>query len=237
MIRFILIVIFLVFFVLFSLIALPVEFLVGKVNPRAKQASSQRIVVMAFRVILFLAGAKVTVKGRENIPEGPVLFVSNHRSYFDILLGYTTTPYLTGYVAKIEFARIPFLKQWMDNLKCLFLDRDNAREGLKTILTGIEQIKEGMSIFIAPEGTRNHEKELLPFKPGSLKMAEKTGCPIVPVAVTNTDEIFELHMPWIKSARVSIEYGKPIYISELDAAKKKALLVDVKDEIESMLAE
>lgn len=68
-------------------------------------------------------------------------------------------------------------------------------------------------------------------------MAEKTGCPIVPVAVTNTDEIFELHMPWIKSARVSIEYGKPIYISELDAAKKKALLVDVKDEIESMLAE
>ena len=224
MIRFILVVIFLFFFTLFSLIALPVEYLIGKRHPRLKQSSSQKIVVGAFNIILFLCGTRKKVLGLE------------HRSYFDTLLAYTTIPQLVGFISKKEVSRIPLLTQWMNNLKCLFLDREDPREGLKTILTGIEQIKEGTSMFIAPEGTRNHERELLPFKPGSLKMAEKTGCPIVPVAISHADQIFELHIPFIRKTHVTIEYGEPIFVTSLDAAGKKALLGTVKEEVQLMLA-
>ena len=237
MIRLILIVIFLLFFGLFSAFALPIEYLIGKRNPQKKQSSSQKIVNQAFRIILFLAGTKVNVIGRERVPmDTPVLFVINHRSYFDVLVTYTTCPHQGGFISKKEIAKVPVLKQWMQNLKCLFLDREDAREGLKTILTGIEQIKEGTSMFIAPEGTRNQLPEMLAFKPGSLKMAEKTGCPIVPVALSHTDDILEQHSPWIRAAHVTVEYGEPIYVSSLDAEHKKELLETTREEIRLMLA-
>lgn len=96
----------------------------------------------------------VEVRGYENIPQDrPVLYVGNHRSYFDILVGYTTVPGLMGFVAKKEMEKIPLLSKWMLNVNCLFLDRNNIKEGLKTILAGIEKVRRGVSVWIFPEGT------------------------------------------------------------------------------------
>lgn len=93
-----------------------------------------------FRCLLKLAGVTITVKGEENIPKDTaVLYVGNHRSYFDILTGYTTVPTLLGFVAKKEMEKIPILRTWMANVNCLFLDRKNIKEGLKTILQGIAE--------------------------------------------------------------------------------------------------
>lgn len=96
------------------------------------------------------------MRGLENIPtDRAVLYVGNHRSYFDIVMGYMTVPRLTGFIAKKEMIKIPLLNRWMDRMNCLFLDRSNIKEGLKTILAGIEKIKGGISMWIFPEGTRN----------------------------------------------------------------------------------
>ncbi|MFQ8841288.1 MAG: lysophospholipid acyltransferase family protein [Clostridium fessum] len=113
------------------------------------------------------------MRGYENIPQDrPVLYVGNHRSYFDILVGYTTVPGLMGFVAKKEMEKIPLLSKWMLNVNCLFLDRNNIKEGLKTILAGIEKVRRGVSVWIFPEGTRNKNEQLsdlLPFKEGKLE--------------------------------------------------------------------
>lgn len=224
-----------VFFIL-SIPVLLIETIIGKFNPRLKVKTSQGIVVGAFKIILFVCGIKKTVIGRENIPEGkPVLYVSNHRSYFDILIGYTSVPDLTGFVAKKEMEKIPFLNVWMKYLNCLFLDREDVKEGLKTILKGIELIKQGYSVFISPEGTRNHSHEMLPFKEGSLKIAEKSGCPIIPVALSNTDEAFENHLPWVRKAHVIIEFGAPVYPEKLPKEAQKHLGSYVRDIIKTML--
>ena len=92
-------------------------------------------------------------------------------------------------------------ENFMKNLYCLFLDRDNMREGLKTILQAIDYVKNGISICIFPEGTRNNGEELsmLPFRDGALKIAEKTGCAIIPISMNNTADIFEAHFPDRKS--------------------------------------
>lgn len=215
------------FLLIFFIISIPLfllEIIIGKISKKAKIKSSQTIVVFAFRCIMLLSGIRKKVIGIHNIPNNEaVLYVSNHRSYFDILLAYTTVPTLTGFVAKKEINKIPILRVWMRYLNCLFLDRENPREGLKTILSGIENIKSGYSMFIAPEGTRNLEDTMLPFKEGSFKMAEKTGCAIIPVTINNTDRAFETQAPWIKKTKVSIEYGKPIYPKDLSKEQQKFL--------------
>ena len=198
MIRLILVLFAVVAFLILSIPILIVEWLIGKKNPKFRDESSLHIVQFMFRLIQWLAGTKVTVIGEENVPKDiPVLYIGNHRSFFDIVITYARCPRLTGYVAKDSMKKVPLLSVWMERLYCLFLNRTDIKEGLKTILTGIEQIKNGISMCIFPEGTRNKgddETKLLPFKEGSFKMAEKTGCPIIPMAITNSAEIFEDHI-------------------------------------------
>lgn len=219
MLRFILIVIILVGYLILSIPLLLIEWVIGKFNTRAKDISSLRIVQAVFRLMIFIAGVKTTVIGEENVPaDQAVLYIGNHRSYFDILLTYSRCPNLTGFVAKKEMKKAPLLNFWMMYLHCLFLDRENLKEGLKTILKGIEKIKNGISIFIFPEGTRSRGEsclDMLPFHEGSFKLATKTNCPIIPVAMNNTAEIMEAHFPKIRPCHVIIEYGKPIIPSEL----------------------
>ena len=223
MIRFLLIVIFVVLFLVLSIPLLIVEWIIGKFNQDIKDRSSLAIVNWAFRQVIRIAGTKVIVLGEENVPKDTaVLYVGNHRSYFDILLTYVRVPRPTGYVAKKEMLRYPLLSNWMRYLHCLFLDRDNIKEGLKTILEAIEKVKNGISIFIFPEGTRNKNPEtLLEFKEGSFKIAEKSGCPIIPVTLVNASDIFEDHLPKVKKTRVVIEYGAPIDINELDKETRR----------------
>ena len=186
--------------------------------------------------MLKVAGVRLTVIGEEHVPKDQaVLYIGNHRSYFDILLTYSRCPRLTGYVAKVEMLRYWLLRDWMKALYCLFLDREDMKAGLKTILQGIEYIKNGISICIFPEGTRNRQEEMLPFKEGSLKMAEKTGCPIIPMAITNSAEIFENHLPFVRPCHVILEYGTPILPKELSKEDRKFLGAYTQKKIQEML--
>ena len=227
MIRLIFVALFLVIFLILSIPVFLIEWLIGKVNPHARDISSLRIVQGAFYVIAFLSGCHVTVKGMENVPKDEaVLYIGNHRSYFDVVLTYARCPGLTSYMAKKEVARVPLLSTWMRFLHCLFLDRKDIKQGLKTILAAIDLIKNGISVCIFPEGTRStgpEQTELLPFHEGSFKVATKTDCLIVPMAITNTSRIFEDHIPFIRSTDVVIEYGKPFRPSELTKEQKTGI--------------
>lgn len=235
MIRFICIVIFLILFLILTIPVLIVEWLLGKINPQARDISSLRIVQWGFKVILKISGVTATVIGEENIPDEPVLYIGNHRSYFDILLTYSRCKRLTGYVAKKEMERYLTLTAWMKRVYCLFLDRKDPKQGLKTILTAIDYVKNGISICIFPEGTRNDGEELslLPFKDGAFKIATKSGCAIVPISMNHTADIFENHFPKVKKTHVVIEYGKPIYPDQLDKNTKR----HIGDYVENIIRE
>lgn len=235
MIRLILIAIFLIIFFLLSIPVYIIEWILSKCNKNARDKSSKFIIKWAFKICLFISGVKVDVRGQENIPNEACLFVGNHNSYFDILVSYTTIPNVVGFVAKKEIKKVPFLNWWMINISCLFLDRENVKKGLKTILKAIDQIKNGVSVFIFPEGKRSKTGEMAEFKEGSLKIAQKAKCPIVPVAQKYTADIFENHFPKIKSTKVIIEYGKPIIIDELDKDDQKYLGSYTRERIQQLL--
>ena len=236
MIRFLIVALFVILFLILSIPLLIAEWIIGRFNPALKDKSSLAIVNWAFRQVLRLAGTRVIVLGEENVPKDTaVLYVGNHRSYFDIVMTYVRVPRPTGYIAKKEMLKWPLLTNWMRNLHCLFLDRDDIKQGLKTILAGVEKVKNGISICIFPEGTRNRVADtFLPFHAGSFKIAEKTGCPIVPMAIVNAGDIFEDHLPRVKKTKVIIEYGEPIHTGRLDRNAKKNLPDTVLKEIQSM---
>lgn len=225
MIRFIFVIIFAILYLIIGCIPALVLWLIGKKNPGLKDRVSRRMIQWAFGCILFLSGTKVIIEGQEKIPaDKAVLYVGNHRSYFDVIISYRLFAGVTGFVAKKEMKKIPLLNLWMTYIECLFLDRTNIKEGLKTILAGIEKVKDGISLCIFPEGTRNRnapEGSMLPFKEGSLKIAEKSGCPVVPMAMTHTADILENHMPFIRRATVHVRFGDPIDVKSLPKEEKK----------------
>ena len=225
MIRFILAVTYLLLFLVLTIPLLLVEWIIGKFNPGLKDRSSKAIVGWGFRCITRLAGTNLIVRGRENIPDDTaVLYVGNHRSYFDIVLTLSAFPGVTGYVAKAEMLKWPLLNLWMMNIHCLFLDRSNIKEGLKTILKGVEEVKNGISLCIFPEGTRNKVADtFLPFHEGSFKIAEKGGVPVIPMVILNSADVFEDHLPKIKKTTVVIEFQPPVYIGRLEKDIKKNL--------------
>lgn len=239
MIRFLLCVIVVAGFLILSIPILFIEWIVEKISPMAKEVSSLRIVQAVFRVVIWVSGVKVTVIGEENVPKDtPVLYIGNHRSFFDIPLTYPRCPIRTGYVSKMELKKVPLLSTWMKRLHCLFLDRNDIKQGLKTILEAIEKVKSGISICIFPEGTRNKnqdETELLPFHEGSFKIASKAKCPIIPMAINNSVNIWEAHFPKVTPCHVVIEYGKPIYVDELDKEDKKHVGAYTQNVIHEML--
>ena len=225
MIRLIITAIFLLVFFTLSIPIFLILFIIGKFSQRKKDYIVYFIVSRAVKTLLLIAGTKLTVIGRENIPkDSSVLYVANHRSFFDIVVSYSVIGPLMGFVSKKEVRKVPILGHWMVLMHCLLLDRENIKEGLKTILLGVEKLKNNISIFIFPEGTRGKtDDSLKEFKEGSLKLAEKSGKQIVPVAFTNTSAIFEDHFPFIKKASVTMEFGKPIDITELSKEDKKKL--------------
>ena len=235
-IRALVVVLFIALMLILSIPFMLIAFVAGYINMGVRDRIAQIVIKVIANGVSFLCGTTRTVIGLDRIPKDEaVLFVGNHRSYFDIVQAYVLIPNLTGFVAKKEMNRVPLMNFWMRYLHCLFLDRNDIKQGMQTILKAIELIKSGICIFIFPEGTRSPKKEMLPFKGGSLKIAEKSGCPIVPVAFSNTGDILEDHMGRIYPKHIVIEFGNPIYPNELSKEEKKFLSSRVQGLIQDML--
>jgi 1-acyl-sn-glycerol-3-phosphate acyltransferase len=233
-------IIILILYVILAIISIPaylIEFIIRKINPMAAAKVAQVIVKGVFNIVMFISGCRKTIVGVENIPKDtPVMYAANHRGFYDIILAYATVPNQTAFISKIEIKKMPCVGQWMYFLNCLFMDRGDVKQNLNVILKAISLVKEGYSVYIAPEGTRNATDTLLEFKEGSMKIATKGKCPIVPVCFHGTEEIFENRLPWIHKGKIRIEYGKPIYPEELDKETRKHLGAYVRDVVADMYA-
>lgn len=203
--------------VLYCILTLPamgVLALIGIRHPDTRDRAAKAMIQWIFRVLLACAGTSITAIGVENIPEDrAVLFVGNHRSIYDIISTYTYMPRITGYVAKQTLNEVPIFNVWARWIHCLFFNRNNLKEGMQMLLDGAKMIQNGISVFIFPEGTRSKIAEdtpLLEFHEGSFRIATKAGCPIIPVAICNTRNIFEAHLPWLKKQHIVIEFCDPI---------------------------
>lgn len=232
MIRLILFAIIMILVCVISLIAYPLSLLIGLFSKKAKDKFSLKFVQVAMKCILFVCGAKVKYIGLENIPKDgeAVVYTGNHRSFFDVIATYPMFPTSTGFIAKKEMRTWPVVSWWMKNLYCLFLDRKNNREGVKTILEGVNNVKNGVSMMIFPEGTRSREEgHVAMFHGGSFKLATKSGARIIPVVYNNSGAIWDDHIPWVRSAVMTVEFCAPIDTKNLNITEVNDLANKVHD--------
>lgn len=193
-----------------------IKFLDKKENKSQKEAYIYKITSNWARFILKIAGAKVTVKGEENLSKNDtVLFVSNHQSNFDIplLMAYISVP--KGFIGKKELEKWPFISTWMKYIHCIFMDRDNLRKSAEAIVDGINLLKSEYSMVIFPEGTRSKGKPVGEFKAGSFKLATKSKKSIVPVTINGTYKLLEANNNKIKSSEIELIIHKQIDVTNL----------------------
>ena len=143
-------------------------------------------------LVLFYFGIKVKVTGEELIPaEGRFLFVSNHRSAYDPLAAFNSLyKYNIAFLSKPSNMTLPILGRIAYGAGCIGVDRENDRKALKSILQASDYISKDICSFgVYPEGTRSKTEELLPFRAGCFKIAQKAKVPVVIAATHGTEKV------------------------------------------------
>lgn len=185
--------------------------------------------------VIKATGTNVVLTGSEKIPDGPVLYVANHQGLFDILafLGHLDKP--VGFIAKKEINKLPIIRTWMGLLNCVFIDREDRRQSMKAINQGIENLKNGHSLVIFPEGTRSRGNKLNEFKPGSLRLATKANVPIVPVTINGTYKMLEEGNGLVQSSSITMTIHDAIFPEEYASLKNADLAKQLQNIVESAL--
>jgi 1-acyl-sn-glycerol-3-phosphate acyltransferase len=174
------------------------------------------------RHFMKISDTKAAVKGLENIPEGPCVFVSNHQAIFDVFLMFSYIDKRFGFIAKKEIEGYPFIGFWIKAIHSVFMDRSSLKEGMKSINEGVERIRQGYSLVIFPEGTRSLKSEMAPFHKGSMKLAVKAGAPIVPLTLDGTYRVLETGNQ-VRGHVLKLTVHKPVIVSELPEQERKNL--------------
>lgn len=143
----------------------------------------------------------ISLTGREKLPKGRFLLVSNHRSKFDpILTWHVFAKENLSFISKPENFKVPVYGRIIHRCCFMPIDRENPRKALKTIQRAISLIKNDVaSVAVYPEGTRNYGEGLLPFHNAMFKIAQKANVPVVVMTVKGTYEI-QKNFPLHKSA-------------------------------------
>ena len=158
-----------------------------------------------------------------------MLFVSNHQSNLDFVLLLAKLNKPVGFIAKVELEKIPLLRDWMRVINCLFMDRDDMRQQVKTIVEGINLLKSGKSMVVFPEGTRSKDGKMIDFKAGSFKLATKSKVPIVPVTIDGTFNALEGNGNKLIPGDINLYIHEPVHIDRLSKEEADSLNVYVRN--------
>lgn len=180
---------------------------------------------------------KLKIKGRGLIPwNRPVIMVSNHRSQVDILSLYKIRrPF--KWTSKAENFRMPFVGMVLTLTRSIPVNRESLRSGSKFIARAESEIKKGSSIMLFPEGTRSKKETMRIFKEGAFLLAKKTGCPIIPIVHTGSENSFP-GSSWIMGpAQIRIQVLEEIQAETVNKLGVKELMSLTRERMEEGLAE
>jgi 1-acyl-sn-glycerol-3-phosphate acyltransferase len=189
------------------------------------------------RLMLALNGVNVTVSGSGLLPEGPVIFMSNHQSNFDILALLAAMPRQFYWIAKKELFEIPLFGHSMRRGGYIPLDRGDGRKALQSLDEAAGAIRLGKSVVLFPEGTRSTDGTLLPFKRGGFVLARKAGVAVVPVTINGSGTINPANQVRLYSGDISITLHPPIaFPADLRRSEAESWMMEqVRRQIESVL--
>ncbi|MDR3239873.1 MAG: 1-acyl-sn-glycerol-3-phosphate acyltransferase [Clostridiales bacterium] len=182
------------------------------------------------------SGSRFHVAGLENVPaNGPVLYVANHQSIFDVGVFLAYLPFPKGFIVKAEVLKLPLVRSWIQEMESVFMDRQSIKNSARAILKGIETLKSGHSMVIFPEGHRSRGGPPGEFKAGSFKLALKSKAPIVPVTIEGTYKALEANHFLVKPADITVTVHPPVETADLTREEALQIPEKIKNMILSAL--
>ena len=178
------------------------------------------------RAILFCAGVRLTMRGGERLADSmPAFFIGNHQSDLDILIIISALKGKVRFMAKDSLFRVPLFGRAIRRYEFVPIDRGNVRRtlhALKVMIAGLHRNPISMTAF--PEGTRSRDGRLLPFRRGTIKLAQQAGLPVVPFAVEGS---ILVHHPdrllRAKPGPVTLTFAEPIPADQVVAMDQDEL--------------
>lgn len=178
---------------------------------------------------LRVLGVKVELVGEENLwAHRPCIFALNHQSKFDMFaMMYLVRRGFTG-VAKAEARKVPGFGKFMEMAEVAFIDRSDSAKAIDALKPAVDRLKKGLSLCIAPEGTRSWTPKVGKFKKGPFHLAMQAGVPIVPVVFRNAGEIMGRNDQTMRAGTLQVAVLPPVDVSGWKVEEMEARIKDVR---------
>src|ERR1700760_4883639 len=182
------------------------------------------------RTSLWAAGAPLKVIGRENLVPVAV-YTSNHTSFMDTPLVFAGLPFQFRILAKQSLWKWPFIGWHLNRSGQIPIDEQTNSSAIAGLNRAIRAVKDGMPIFIFPEGGRTKDGEMQPFMKGPAYISIRARVPLVPMALVGTYELLPIHTHHFRPRPVKLVIGKPIDSSSYSIRQTDELTDRLRDEI------
>jgi len=186
------------------------------------------------RFVVFMSWSRTEIIGAENIPRDvPLIFACNHQSIYDVVLLQALIPVRFRFVVSTELFRLPLYGWTFKKSGYIPLDRKAPLSAYKSLKMTLEVLRSGERVMIFPEGTRSRTGKLGEFKSGSLLPAQRSGAPVIPLAISGSFNVFPPKTLLVTRHPVRLSVGKPVYIRPEDDLKEKT--EEIRNTIAGML--
>jgi 1-acyl-sn-glycerol-3-phosphate acyltransferase len=173
-----------------------------------------RIARIWARACVLFSGSKLQVLGLENIPAHAAVFAANHTSYMDTPVVFASLPFQFRILAKKELWSLPFIGWYLDRSGQIPIDTANPRTTLSSFAAGVKTLRQGLSVFVFPEGGRTTTGDLQSFLNGAAFLALRAQVPLVPIALIGVYDLLPIHTSHFYPAPggrpLKLVFGPPI---------------------------
>jgi 1-acyl-sn-glycerol-3-phosphate acyltransferase len=191
------------------------------------------------RTCVFFSGSRLQVLGLENIPAHTAVFASNHTSYMDTPVVFASLPFQFRILAKKELWTLPFIGWYLDRSGQIPIDTANPRTTLSSFAAGVRTLRQGLSVFVFPEGARTPNGEVRTFLNGAAFLAIRAQVPLVPIALIGVRDLLPMHTqhfyPSPDKTPLKLVFGEPIQTRHHTLRESDALTAQLRNSIESLI--
>jgi 1-acyl-sn-glycerol-3-phosphate acyltransferase len=187
------------------------------------------------RGCVFISGARLTVRGTENLRKHPVaVYASNHTSYMDTPVIFSALPLQFRILAKKELWSIPFIGWYLSRSGQIPIDTNNTHATLSSLGAGVKALRGGMPIFVFPEGGRTPNGELQNFLAGAAFLSIRAQVPLVPIALSGVFDLLPIHTRHFYPCDVTLTVGEPILTKGMTLRQADELTARLRTAIEEL---
>jgi 1-acyl-sn-glycerol-3-phosphate acyltransferase len=197
--------------------------------------AQQRIARFWAGALVRLSGCSLTIRGAENLRKHPVaVYASNHTSYFDTPVIFSSLPFQFRILAKKELWPIAFIGWYLDRSGQIPINTSNPAATLSSLSGGVKALRSGMPLFVFPEGKRTPTGELQEFLSGAAYLAIRAQVPLVPIALSGVYDLLPIHTRHFYSGKLTLAAGEPIATKGMTLRQIDELTGRLRDAIENL---